>query len=189
MPPQSYSTLLPPTVSRLDQLQLYRTGFNNQVNSVNATLTIDHKCKDQSKVQHWAILIHTGAMTSVASNEHFPQIPLKQLRAEDPQKLTAVNGEQVTIYRIKQFTIVYNNLAVPLAFIISDINCAIMGLDAIMKNGLCLTVDGYRGYLGSDRTEVKLDYIGNHFYLEARVFDGLYSYVDYMKDFASWYCD
>eukprot|EP00971_Amphidinium_carterae_P094241 1865517-Amphidinium_carterae.4 len=38
-----------------------------------------------------------------------------------------------------------------------------------MRNGLRLTVDGYRGYLGKDRIEVKLHYIGNHFYLKATV--------------------
>eukprot|EP00971_Amphidinium_carterae_P240924 4782899-Amphidinium_carterae.1 len=52
-------------------------------------------------------------MTCFAPNDHFPHIPLKQLRAEDP---------------------VYNNLAVTTTFIISDVNCAIMGLDMIMKN-------------------------------------------------------
>eukprot|EP00971_Amphidinium_carterae_P020187 397782-Amphidinium_carterae.1 len=64
-----------------------------------------------------------------------------------------------------------------------------MGLYTIMKNGLHLTVDGYRGYLANDQTEVKLHYIANHFYLKATLFDGLYSYVDYTKDFASWYYD
>eukprot|EP00971_Amphidinium_carterae_P279696 5552367-Amphidinium_carterae.1 len=64
MPPQSSAptTPLPQTVYPLDQLQKYETGsLNNQVNSANATLTIDHKFTDQSKIQQWAILIDTGA--------------------------------------------------------------------------------------------------------------------------------
>eukprot|EP00971_Amphidinium_carterae_P350921 6491808-Amphidinium_carterae.2 len=32
-----------------------------------------------------------------------------------------------------------------------------------------------------------LDYMGNHFYLKATIFDGLYDYVDYTPDFANWY--
>eukprot|EP00971_Amphidinium_carterae_P119564 2368763-Amphidinium_carterae.1 len=84
---------------------------------------------------------------------------------------------------------VYNNLAIPTTFIISDINCAILGLDAIMRNGRRLTVDEYKGYLGNDQTEVKIHYIGNYFYLKATVFDGLYNNLDYTRDFESCYYD
>eukprot|EP00971_Amphidinium_carterae_P306814 6097419-Amphidinium_carterae.1 len=56
-------------------------------------------------------------------------------------------------------------------------------------SGLRHTVDGHRGYLGNDKTEVKLHYTGDHFYLQATVFDGLYNYVDYTKDFEIWYYD
>eukprot|EP00971_Amphidinium_carterae_P168369 3336098-Amphidinium_carterae.1 len=123
-------------------------------------------------------------MTIVASQKYVPNIPLKQLRAEDPHTQTAVDGEQINVHGIKQVTLVYNKLAAPATFIIFDVNCAVMGLDTIMKNGLGLTVDEYRGCLGNDMTAVT-----NHFYLKATVFDGLYSYVDYRKDFTSWYYD
>eukprot|EP00971_Amphidinium_carterae_P215452 4276351-Amphidinium_carterae.1 len=111
----------------------------------------------------------TGAMTSVASKDHFANTPLKSLRAEDPHThtLTAVNREQINIYGIKQATLAYQNLAIPTTFTISDVNCAILGLDVIKRNGLRLSVNGYRGHLGHDNTEVRLHYIGNHFYLEA----------------------
>eukprot|EP00971_Amphidinium_carterae_P066068 1308799-Amphidinium_carterae.1 len=82
---------------------------------------------------------------------------------------------------------VYNNLAIPTTFIISHVNRAILGLDTIPQNGLQLTVEGYKGYLGNDQTEVKLHYIGNQFYLKATMFDGFYNYVDYTRNFASWY--
>eukprot|EP00971_Amphidinium_carterae_P333477 6468251-Amphidinium_carterae.1 len=39
------------------------------------------------------------------------------------------------------------------------------------------------------KSEVKLHYIGNHFYLKATVFDGLHNKVDYTKDFESWHYD
>eukprot|EP00971_Amphidinium_carterae_P194408 3857791-Amphidinium_carterae.3 len=126
-------------------------------------------------------------MTCVASKEHFTNIPLKSPRAEDPHTLTAVNGEQINIYGIKQVTLVHQNLANPMTVIISDVNCAILGLDAITKNDLRLSVNGYQGYLGHDDAEVKLHYIGNHFYLKATLFDGLCSYVDYTQDFTIWY--
>eukprot|EP00971_Amphidinium_carterae_P278068 5519809-Amphidinium_carterae.1 len=82
MPPQQSScsaatTLLQATATSLDQLQKYDIGsFQTAVNSVNATLTIDHKLIDQQQVQLWVILIETGAMTSVASPGTFPDIPL-----------------------------------------------------------------------------------------------------------------
>eukprot|EP00971_Amphidinium_carterae_P164679 3264733-Amphidinium_carterae.10 len=86
-------------------MELYETGsFQTTLNSINATLTVDRKYTDQ--VQQWAILIDTGAMTRIASKKHFTNIPLKSLRAEDPHTLTAVNGEQINIYGIKQVTLV-----------------------------------------------------------------------------------
>eukprot|EP00971_Amphidinium_carterae_P046563 917328-Amphidinium_carterae.2 len=60
----------------------------------------------------------------------------------------------------------YNNLAIPTTFLISNVNCVILGFDTSMRHGLCLTVDGFKCYLGNDQTEVKL-HIGNHFYLKA----------------------
>eukprot|EP00971_Amphidinium_carterae_P296918 5898565-Amphidinium_carterae.3 len=102
-------------------------------------------------------------------------------------QLTAVNGETINIYGIKQVTLVYKNFAIPTTFIISDVNCAILGLDAITRNGLQLTVNGYDGHLAHEHAEVRLHYIGNRFYLKATVCDGLYNYVDYTPDFTSWY--
>eukprot|EP00971_Amphidinium_carterae_P342122 6481315-Amphidinium_carterae.2 len=72
-------------------------------------------------------------------------------------------------------------------FIISDVNCTILGLDTITKNKLQLRVEGFSGHQARDYTEVKLDYIGNHFYLKATIFDGLYDYVSYTPDFEHWY--
>eukprot|EP00971_Amphidinium_carterae_P005985 117882-Amphidinium_carterae.2 len=43
------------------------------------------------------------------------------------------------------------------------------------------------GHLAHEHAEVRLHYIGNHFYLKATVFDGLYDYVDYTPDFTNWY--
>eukprot|EP00971_Amphidinium_carterae_P252406 5010895-Amphidinium_carterae.1 len=110
--------------------------------------------------------------------DYFSHIPLKQLIAEDPRTPTAVNGGQITIHKIKQL---------PTTFIIPDVNCGIFGLDTITINGLQLTYDGYKSYCGNEQTEVKLHYIGKHFYLKA--FDGHYNYVDYTKDFESWCYD
>eukprot|EP00971_Amphidinium_carterae_P062920 1245023-Amphidinium_carterae.2 len=84
--------------------------------------------------------------------------------------------------RHKQITLVQDNLAIPTTFIISDVNCAILGLDTITTNKLQLRVEGYGGHLARDHAEVELDYIGNHFYLKATIFDGLYDYVDYTPE-------
>eukprot|EP00971_Amphidinium_carterae_P141263 2799001-Amphidinium_carterae.1 len=67
------------------------------------------------------------------------------------------NGEEINIYGIKQVTLVQDILAIPTTFIISDVNCAILGLDTITKNKL-QRVGGYSGYLARDYAEVKLDY-------------------------------
>eukprot|EP00971_Amphidinium_carterae_P151959 3011631-Amphidinium_carterae.2 len=117
-------------------------SYNNVATGCKQTGSSTKEFTDQRQVQQWAILTHTGAMTSVASPNQFPHVPLEQLRAEDPKTLTTVNGEQITMHAVKQLTMAYNNLAVPMTFTISDVNCAILGLDTIMRNGLCLKIDG-----------------------------------------------
>eukprot|EP00971_Amphidinium_carterae_P109622 2170912-Amphidinium_carterae.1 len=69
LPQSTASTMLiQPSVNRLDQLQPYETGsFQTAANSINATLTVDKKYTDRSQIRQWAMLINTGAMTSVAS--------------------------------------------------------------------------------------------------------------------------
>eukprot|EP00971_Amphidinium_carterae_P184073 3654484-Amphidinium_carterae.1 len=124
-------------------------------------------------------------MTSVASKDHFSNIQLKsKLKIHThTHTLTAVNGEQINIYGSKQVTLVYKNLAIPTTFILADVNCAILGLDTIARNGLRLSVNGSQGHL----EHVRLHSFGNHFYLNSTAFDGPYSYVDYTPDFANWY--
>eukprot|EP00971_Amphidinium_carterae_P160068 3173145-Amphidinium_carterae.3 len=80
------------------------------MNSINATLTIDHKFKDYRQVPQWAILIDTGAMTSVAPSDYCPHIPLKPLEAEKPQTVKAGRPNR---YGIKQLTMLYNKPAIP----------------------------------------------------------------------------
>eukprot|EP00971_Amphidinium_carterae_P174427 3457768-Amphidinium_carterae.1 len=97
MPPQSSAstTLLPQTANRLDQLQMYETGsFQTAVNSIDAALTVDREYTNQTQVKQWAILIDTGAMTSVASKDHFRNIPMESLRADDPHTHSRLSTEK-----------------------------------------------------------------------------------------------
>eukprot|EP00971_Amphidinium_carterae_P147634 2926253-Amphidinium_carterae.2 len=111
---------------------------------------------------------------SVASQDHFPHIPLKPLRQQNPHTLTAVNGERINIYGIKDVTLVYQNIGIPTMFIYPTSTVQYL-----------LHVQGYQGHLSRDYAKVQLHYIGNHFYLKATVFDGLYDYVDYTPDFTN----
>eukprot|EP00971_Amphidinium_carterae_P085388 1689081-Amphidinium_carterae.3 len=120
----------PETINSYDQ-QPYHTGIHSTTGS---TLIVNKDNTTTDQLRRWAILIDTGAMTSVASQEHFTHIPTKPLRQQDPQTLTAVNGENIDIYGIKEVTLVHDHLAIPTMFIICDVNCAILGLDTITKN-------------------------------------------------------
>eukprot|EP00971_Amphidinium_carterae_P351577 6492171-Amphidinium_carterae.3 len=187
------------TMHRLDNMQLYKTGSSQTaINSINANLTIDRNYTSQDQLRQWAVLIdrsHDKRHFTKPLHSHTIETTQTTRPAMVPHLLTAVNGEQIIIYGIKQVTLVYQNLAIPTTFIISAGNCAILGLDAITKNGLQLRVDRYRGHLSGEHAvsaaEVQLHYIGNHFYLKATVFDGLYDYVDYTPDRAiryyNWY--
>eukprot|EP00971_Amphidinium_carterae_P123465 2445201-Amphidinium_carterae.1 len=121
-------------------MSLYESGsFHTGVNSITgSTLIVSKGNTTTDHLRRWALLMDTVAMTSVASPEHFKHIPTKPLRQQDPQTLTAVNGEDIHIYGIKEVALVHDNLAIPAAFIICDVNCAILGLDTMTKNKLHL---------------------------------------------------
>eukprot|EP00971_Amphidinium_carterae_P222956 4424191-Amphidinium_carterae.1 len=79
-----------PQQTRLDNTQLYETrSFQTTINNINATLTIDKNNKSKDQLRQWAIVIDTGAMTSVASQDHFTHVPIEPLRPQDPHTLTA----------------------------------------------------------------------------------------------------
>eukprot|EP00971_Amphidinium_carterae_P035101 690951-Amphidinium_carterae.2 len=63
-----------------------------QVNSIHATLVLDDHYNDTHAGRQWAVLIDTGAITSVAPQYHYEHIPLEKLRAKNPQILTSVEG-------------------------------------------------------------------------------------------------
>eukprot|EP00971_Amphidinium_carterae_P090355 1789167-Amphidinium_carterae.1 len=63
-----------------------------------STLIVDNENTTTNQLRRWAILIDTGAITSVASRDHFSHITIKPLRHENPQALTAVTGENIDIY-------------------------------------------------------------------------------------------
>eukprot|EP00971_Amphidinium_carterae_P290996 5778732-Amphidinium_carterae.1 len=97
------------------------------IRSVTGTpLVVDKDNTTTDQLRRWAILIDTGAITSVASRDHFSHIPIKPLRLRDPKALTAATGENIDIYGIKEVTLVHDNMAIPATFIICDVNSAIL---------------------------------------------------------------
>eukprot|EP00971_Amphidinium_carterae_P252195 5007067-Amphidinium_carterae.1 len=119
-PPSSASRTImtQPQQIKLNNMQLYKkNSFQTTINSIShmirATLTIDKNNTSKDQLRQWAILIDTGAMTSVASQDHFTHISLKPLRPQDPHTLTVINGKQLNIYGIDEVTLVYQNLAMP----------------------------------------------------------------------------
>eukprot|EP00971_Amphidinium_carterae_P210694 4180706-Amphidinium_carterae.1 len=132
--------MTPPQQARLENMSLYESGsFRTGVNRITgSTLIVNKDNTTTDHLRRWAVLIDTGAMTSVASPEHFNHIPTKPLRQQAPQTLTPVNREDIHIYGIKEVTLLHDNLAIPATFIICDVNCAILGLDTITKNKLHL---------------------------------------------------
>eukprot|EP00971_Amphidinium_carterae_P020454 402951-Amphidinium_carterae.4 len=112
--------------------------------------------------------------------------PLPPYKGKGSTKRRGEGNKIANIYGIKEVTLVCQKLAIPTTFILSDVNCAMLGLDTITKNSLQLRVEGCQGHLARDQSEVQLHYIGNHFYLKATIFDGLYANWYY-----NWYdeCD
>eukprot|EP00971_Amphidinium_carterae_P323678 6432629-Amphidinium_carterae.1 len=90
------------TTTILTQPQQHPTNINLYdqpygIRSVTrTTLVVDEDNTTTNQLRRWAILIDTGAITSVASRDHFSHIPIKPLRLRDPQALTAVTGERTS---------------------------------------------------------------------------------------------
>eukprot|EP00971_Amphidinium_carterae_P204008 4048321-Amphidinium_carterae.3 len=111
-----------PQQQRLESISLYDQQPYGIRSITGSTLIVDKDNTTTNQLRRWAILIDTSAMTSVASQEHFTHIPTKPLRQQDPQTLTAMNGENINIYGIKEVTLVHDHLAIPTTFIICDVN-------------------------------------------------------------------
>eukprot|EP00971_Amphidinium_carterae_P135445 2683828-Amphidinium_carterae.1 len=142
-------------------MSLYEQGsfHTGGLSITETTLIVNKDNTTTDQLRRWAILIDTGAMISP---EHFNHMQTKPLRQQDPQTLTAVNGENIHIYGIKEVTLVHDNLAIPATFILCDVKCAILGLDTITKNKLHLKFEGYKGHLargpaGLHRTSLLLE--------------------------------
>eukprot|EP00971_Amphidinium_carterae_P265152 5259406-Amphidinium_carterae.2 len=110
------------TTTTIVSHELFGTTNCSRVKSINVTLALDDQYKCTNAVRQWAVLIDTGAITSVAPRHHFSHIPLQQLQAEDPQSFTSVNGE-CQIFGIQHVTMIHNNVAIPTIFIITDVTC------------------------------------------------------------------
>eukprot|EP00971_Amphidinium_carterae_P050233 989816-Amphidinium_carterae.1 len=91
-----------PQQQRLESINIYDQQPYRIHNITGSTRIVDKDNATTDQLRRWAILIDTSAMTSVASQEHFTHIPIKPLRQQDPQTLTAMNGENINIYGIKK---------------------------------------------------------------------------------------
>eukprot|EP00971_Amphidinium_carterae_P033999 669195-Amphidinium_carterae.1 len=111
-----------PQQQRFESISIYDQQPYRIHNITGSTLIVDKDNTTTDQLRRWAILIDTGAVTSVTSQEHCTHIPTKPLRRQDPQTLTAVNGENINIYGIKEVTLAHDHLAIPTTFIICDVN-------------------------------------------------------------------
>eukprot|EP00971_Amphidinium_carterae_P116828 2313869-Amphidinium_carterae.2 len=88
LPQSSASTTImtQPQQTRLENMSLYESGsFYTGIHSITgATLIVNKDNTTTDQLRRWAILIDTGAMTTVGSQEHFNHIPTKPLLQQDP---------------------------------------------------------------------------------------------------------
>eukprot|EP00971_Amphidinium_carterae_P313213 6224906-Amphidinium_carterae.1 len=93
---------------------------------------------------------------SIAPQRYFDHKPLGRLRQCDPQTLPSVSGEGLQIYGIRQVTMIHNSLAILTTFTIADVNCALLGLDTIKKNGSELKIESYSGFISNKMAKARL---------------------------------
>eukprot|EP00971_Amphidinium_carterae_P242314 4811235-Amphidinium_carterae.2 len=158
-----------------------------------STLIVNKDNTTTDQLRRWAILIDTGAMTSVAAQEHFQSHTNQTTTSTRPTNTHSSERRRkhTHLRHQRSNTSTRQSCNTRLGYyqlrsLSATSTCAIFGLDTITKKKLHLKVEGYRGHLARGQAGTQLDYIGHHFYMKATVFSGLYD-VDYTPDFANWY--
>ena len=114
----------------------------------------------------WALLVDTGAATSVAPQSFAPHLELSP--APSTFQLATATGEAIKIFGLRHVHLQCQDLSFKVSFVIADVVTPILGLDTLMQHNLSLSFDHDQRFL-VDKTgkRTQLEHMGRHLYLVA----------------------
>ena len=114
----------------------------------------------------WALLVDTGAATSVAPQSFAPHLELSP--APSTFQLATATGEAIKIFGLRHVHLQCQDLSFKVSFVIADVVTPILGLDTLMQHNLSLSFEHDQRFL-VDKTgkRTQLEHMGRHLYLVA----------------------
>ena len=123
--------------------------------------------EDASSAKTWAILLDTGAATSVAPESFAPHLELSP--APSTFQLATATGEAIKIFGLRHVHLQCQDLSFNVSFVIADVVTPILGLDTLLEHNLSLNFghDDRTFLVNSAGKRTQLQQKGEHLYLVA----------------------
>ena len=140
------------------------SSFEKQ--SQDKSLAILETLDNSLAAEPWALLVDTGAATSVAPQSFAPHLEL--IPAPSTFQLATATGEAIKIFGLRHVHLQCQDLSVKVSFVIADVVTPILGLDTLTQHNLSLSFEHDQSFLvnkAGKRTQ--LAHMGKHLYLVA----------------------
>ena len=126
--------------------------------------------EDASSAKTWAILLETGAATSVAPESFAPHLELSP--ASSTFQLSTATGEAIKIFGLRHVHLQCQDLSFKVSFVIADVVTPILGLDTLLEHNLSLNFghDDRSFLVNSAGKRTQLQQKGEHLYIVAYPF-------------------
>ena len=150
---QSFADWLASNKSRM-------SSFEKQ--SQDKSLAMLENLDNSLAAEPWALLVDTGAATSVASQSFAQHLELSP--APSTFQLATATGEAIKIFGLRHVHLQCQDLS----FVIADVATPILGLDTLMHHNLSVSFEHDQSFLvnkAGKRTQ--LEHMGRHLYLVA----------------------
>ena len=137
-------------------------GKQSQDKSLAMLETLDNSLA----AEPWALLVDTGAATSVAPKGFAPHLELSP--APSTLQLATATGEAIKIFGLRHVHLQCQDLSFKVSFVIADVATPILGLETLMQHNLSLSFEHDQSFLvnkAGKRTQ--LEHMGRHLYLVA----------------------
>ena len=140
------------------------SSFEKQ--SQDKSLALLETLDNSLAAEPWALLVDTGAATSVAPQSFAQHLELSP--APSTLQLATATGEAIKIFGLRHVHLQCQDLSFKVSFVIADVVTPILGLDTLMQHNLSLSFEHDQSFLvnkAGKRTQ--LEHMGRHLYLVA----------------------
>ena len=141
------------------------SSFEKQ--SQDKSLAMLENLDNSLAAEPWALLVDTGAATSVAPKSFAPHLELSP--APSTFQLATATGEAIKIFGLRHVHLQCQDLSFKVSFVIADVVTPILGLDTLLEHNLSLNFghDDSTFLVNTAGKRTQLQQKGEHLYLVA----------------------